>query len=190
MASSRKARDVDLLDALEALNPEPFEGDVWRVLREGREPLQGYPTGARWDPPGGFDVLYTSLDPHGARAEVFFHLNRAPVFPSQTVYLLHRIGVRTRKTLRLADKNALAALKVDAARFSELDYRRTQAIGDAAYFLGFDGLLVPSARWECQNLILFTDRIDPNDGLVVSASKPVDWQAWRTQQTPQDDTER
>ncbi len=180
MASGRKARDVELLDALESLTPVPFDGDAWRIIREGREPLQGYPAGARWDPPGVFDVLYTALDPDGAHAEVFFHLNRAPVFPSRTVYLLHRIGVQTRKTLRLADMNALAALKVDTGRYSELDYTRTQAIGDAAHFLGFDGLVVPSARWEGQNLVLFLDRLDPNDPLNVASSEPVDWPAWRT----------
>ncbi len=182
MASGRKARDVELLDALESLTPEQFDGDVWRIIRKGREPLQGYPAGARWDPPGVFDVLYTALDPEGARAEVFFHLNRAPVFPSRTVYLLHTIRVQTRQTLQLADMNALAALKVDTDRFSDLDYTRTQAIGDAAHFLGFDGLIVPSARWECQNLILFMDRLDPNDQLNVTKSEPVDWPEWRARQ--------
>ena len=108
-----------------------------------------------------------------------FHLNRAPVFPSRTVYYLYRITVETKNTLRLADMSALAALKVDAQRYSDLDYSQTQAIGDAAHFLGFDGLIVPSARWEGLNLILFTDRIDPDDGLAVSAREPVDWQAWR-----------
>ncbi len=182
MAAGRKARDVDLLDALDALDREPFDGDVWRIAREGRSPLQGYPAGARWDPPGGFDVIYSTLDPDGARAEIFFHLMRAPVFPSRTVYLLHTLRVRMRKTVRLADMSAFAALKVDTARYSELDYAQTQAIGDAAHFLGFDGLLVPSARWDCLNLVIFMDRIDPNDDWVISASEPVDWKAWRTQQ--------
>lgn len=184
MASGREARDVDLLDALELLPPEPIESDVWRIVRVGREPLQSNPVGARWDPPNGFDVLYTALDPDGANAEIYYHLNRAPVFPSSTVYVLHTIRVRTKKTLRLSDMSALAALKVDVERYSEPDYARTQAIGDAAHFLGFDSLLVPSARWECSNLILFMDRMDPNDEPVVLASDPVDWPAWREKARP------
>lgn len=180
MAGGRKARDVDLLDALDALDKVPFDGDVWRIVRESKNPLQGYPAGARWDPSGGFDVVYTTLDADGARAEIFFHLMRAPVFPARTVYLLHRLRVRMRKTLRLADMSALAALKVDTARYSALGYAQTQAIGDAAHFLGFDGLIVPSARWDCQNLVIFMDRIDPNDDWIISESVPVDWQAWRT----------
>ena len=88
-----------------------------------------------------------------------------------------------RKTVRLADMSALAALKVDIARYSELDFPQTQAIGDAAHFLGFDGLIVPSARWDCQNLVIFTDRVDPKDDWVVGAGDPVDWKAWRKLKT-------
>ena len=183
MTGGRKARDVDLLDALDALDREPFVGEVWRIVRQGRNPLQGYRAGARWDPPGVFDVIYTSFEPDGARAEIFFHLMRAPVFPDRAVYLLHRLGVRMRKTVRLADMSALAALKVDIARYSELDFPQTQAIGDAAHFLGFDGLIVPSARWDCQNLVIFTDRVDPKDDWVVGAGDPVDWKAWRKLKT-------
>lgn len=179
MAAAREARDVELLDALEALPHEPFGGDVWRIVREGRDPLLSYPSGVRWDPLGGFDVLYTALDPDGAHAEIFFHLNRAPVFPSRTVYYLYTIRIQTRRTLRLADMSALAGLKVDTARYSALEYSQTQAIGDAAHFLGFDGLIVPSARWQGLNLILFMDRLDPDDELAVSPCEPVDWQAWR-----------
>ena len=68
---------------------------------------------------------------------------------------------------------------MDAERYSALDYSRTQAIGDAAHFLGFDGLIVPSARCESLNLILFMDRIDLDEELAVTAPEPVDWQAWR-----------
>jgi hypothetical protein len=86
--------------------------------------------------------------------------------------------VRTARTLRLADMAALESLGVAAGRYGDLDYRRTQEIGDAAFFLGFDGLIVPSARWSCQNLALFTDRFAPED-LTVEASEVVDWPAWR-----------
>jgi RES domain-containing protein len=183
MRTPRKVRDPDLLDALEALTAEAFEGEVWRIVRQGRDPLLGYPAGARWDPPGGFDVLYTALRADGARAEIYFHLNRAPVFPSGTTFLLHRIDVRTRRTLRLADLGALAALGVDVGRYAEVNYRqvptRTQEIGDAAFFLGFDGLIVPSARYAGDNLVLFLDRLEPERDLAVLESAPVDWEAWR-----------
>ncbi len=179
--TERHARDLALLDALDTLPRVPFEGDVWRIVRQERDPLQGYPAAARWDP-GSFDVLYTSLAREGALEEIHFHLSRQPVFPSKVQTVLHRIAVRTKRTLKLADLAALQALGVAIDTFGDLNYQRSQEIGDAAQFLGFDGILAPSARWACQNLILFTDRLEPGD-LQVTASETVDWAAWRAERT-------
>lgn len=172
----RRARDLLLLDFLDALPREPFEGEVWRIVRAERDVLQGYPAGARWDP-GRFDVLYTSRAREGALEEIHFHLSRQPVFPSKLQSVLHRIAVRTARTLRLG-RDELAELGVSAESYALLDYRRTQEIGDAAQFLGFDSLLIPSARWACDNLVLFTDSI-PLEHLTVLSSEPVDWNSWR-----------
>lgn len=177
MPNGRKARDLELLDAVDALERIPFEATVWRAVREGRDPLQGHASAGRWDP-GIFDVLYTALERDGALAEIHFHLSRQPVFPSKIRYHLHEIAVRTRKTLRLADMRALARLGVEEARYAEVLYARTQEIADAAHFLGFDGILAPSARWPCLNLTLFTDRFAP-DHLSSVRSKPVDVASWR-----------
>ncbi|MBX9797038.1 RES family NAD+ phosphorylase [Sphingomonas sp.] len=178
----RRARDLELLDSLDRHQGVAFRGEVWRIVRAGRDVLQGYPAGARWDP-GRFDVLYTALERDGALAEIHFHLTRQPVFPSKLQSVLHRLSVSTRRTLKLADLGAIAELGVSADAYQSLDYAATQAIGDAAYFLGFDGILAPSARWPCQNLILFTDRLGPGD-LEVVDGEPVDWAAWRAARRP------
>ena len=175
--AERRARDLDLLDALDAHAGVSFEGEVWRIVREERDVLQGYPAGARWDP-GTFDVLYTSLQREGALEEIHFHLSRQPVFPSKVRSVLHRISVRTERTLELVDLAAVEKLGVSVEDYGKLCYGRTQEISDAAAFLGFDGILVPSARWSCQNLVIFCDRFAPED-LTVVESTPVDWNAWR-----------
>lgn len=89
--------------------------------------------------------------------------------------------MKTERTLRVADLAALEALGVSRERYASLSYERTQEIGDAAAFLGFDGILAPSARWPCQNLILFLDRLAPHD-LTVLEQESVDWIAWRDSQ--------
>jgi len=175
--ADRRARDPDLLDALDAHTGVSYEGEAWRIVREERNVLQGYAAGARWDP-GTFDVLYMSLAREGALEEIYFHLSRQPVFPSKIRSVLHRIALRTRRTLRLADMSALADLGVPVETYGDLNYRRSQEIADAAAFLGFDGIIAPSARWRCDNLILFSDRFSPED-LSVLDSEPVDWMAWR-----------
>src|ERR1700680_773285 len=166
MPGARKPRDPALLDALDAFERVRYTGETWRVVRDGRDPLQGSASGGRWDPTL-FDVLYTSLDPDGAVAEVHFHLSRQPVFPSRIKYELHRIGVRAEKALRLPDLDA--PLGVDPARYREILYEPTQAIGDAAYFLGFESIIAPNARWSCSNLILFTDQIAVADLEVIES---------------------
>jgi len=177
--TERRARDLELLDALDAHRGVAFEGTVWRIVRQGGDPLQGYPARARWDP-GTFDVIYTSLHREGSLAEIHFHLSRQPVFPSKLVSVLHKISVRTTRTLKLANLEAVERLGVAKDRYGEFAYERTQAIGDAAAFLGFDGMMVPSARWECLNLVLFTDRFSPEE-MTVEHNEVVDWSEWRRQ---------
>src|SRR4051795_13654947 len=96
---------------------------------------------------GTFDVLYTSFERDGAIAEIHALLSLQPVFPSRDVWFANRLKIRAAQTLRVADLPTLARLGVSAARYAERDYEKTQEIADAAYFLGFDGLIVPSARW-------------------------------------------
>jgi RES domain-containing protein len=117
MPGARKPRDPALLDALDAFDRVSYTGETWRVVRDGRDPLPGSASGGRWDPTL-FDVLYTSLDADGAVAEVHFQLSRQPVFPSKSRYGLHRIRVRTEKTLRLPDLDAMIPLGVDPARYA------------------------------------------------------------------------
>jgi hypothetical protein len=57
----------------------------------------------------------------------------------------HRTRVGTQKTLRLPDLNSMVPLGVDPARCREIRYGPTQAISDAAYFLGSDSIIAPNA---------------------------------------------
>jgi hypothetical protein len=50
--------------------------------------------------------------------------------------------------------------------------------------LEFDGLLVPSARADCTNLVLFLDRVSDLGHLVVLQSDAVDWTTWRKRRRP------
>jgi RES domain-containing protein len=173
----RKPRDLALLDAVDACTREEFTGAAWRIVREGRDPLLGSLSAARWDP-GTFNVLYTALARDGALAEIHFHLSRQPVFPSRIQFHLYELRVRAEGLLRLPDIAALERLGIERENYADPLYARTQEIGDAAQFLGFAGMIVPSARWSGYNLVLFTDRLDP-DALAFHTQEPIDWAAWR-----------
>jgi RES domain len=183
MAGPRRVHDRAILDALDAIDPMPFEGEVWRVISKGRDPLRGSSTHGRWSPNGEFEVLYTSLVREGALAEVGYRLSSEPIWPSRLQHEIHRIEVRTEKTLHIADLAALQSLGVDISNYQGFDYGMTQAITSAAHFLMFDGMLVPSARADYANLVLFLDRPSEHGHLVVRQSEPVNWAAWKEKTT-------
>jgi hypothetical protein len=62
-------------------------------------------------------------------------------------------------------------------RAASYEYTATQAIAAAANFLEFDAMLVPSARFNTTNLVVFRDRIQTPPEL--SSSEEVDWAKWR-----------
>ena len=121
-------------------------------------------------------MLYTSLEREGALAEIAFHWSQLTPLPSKPV-MLHRLRVITKNSLRLI-RTQLSSLGVEPAHFGQLGYAQTQAIGEAAAFLGCDGLIAPSARWDCDNLILFNDNHGIENELEVLSSESVDWIAW------------
>jgi RES domain-containing protein len=94
------------------------------------------------------------------------------------VHEIHAIDVSTENTLQFADVEALTGFGIDPARYNGFDYAACQALAAAAHFMEFDGLLVPSARHSCQNLVVFMDR-SAAATLEVRSTQSVDWLAWR-----------
>lgn len=185
MSSNSKVRDSRLIDALEGLPRKRIDGVAWRVVREGRDPLQCSASGGRWDD-GTFDVLYTSREQDGAISEMFFHLLRGqPIFPSKVRYSLFELNIVADELMALS-MNDLTALGLDATKFGQLaynerthEYPRTQDVAETAHFLDCDGLIVPSARWSCDNIVLFCDRLKPGAIEVVRDHGNIDWKAWQ-----------
>src|ERR1700737_4671753 len=103
MSSGSRVHDRSVLDALEKLDPEPFDSDVWRVARKGRDPLRGSSANGRWGAPGELEVLYTSEQRDGALAEVGFRLFSGPGWPSLIQHEIHVLAVKMERMLRLVD---------------------------------------------------------------------------------------
>lgn len=175
--------DQALVDRLSALPVSEFAGEVFRATRPSADPLAPSVSGGRWSPPPvgdtGVSALYTSLDSDGATAEVASFLADLTPPPRERLIKVSRLGVAFRKSLRLT-RAGLPILGVDMARFGERDYSRTQQIGAALAFLGLDGLIAPSARWPCDNLVIFSDNHSIADRLEVIDHREVGWRAWAT----------
>ena len=177
-----RPRDTRLIDALDGRAGVGVDEIVWRIAREGRDPTQCAATGGRWDD-ASFDVLYTSRTREGALAEMQFHLSRGqPVVPSRLRFTLHEIAVRLNNALDLSEPGNLGALGLDMAAYGQLsyveratEYPRTQQIAEVAHFLGYDGLIVPSARAAVANVVVFCERVAEGQLRAVRDDGVVDW---------------
>lgn len=139
--------------------------------------MRGAVANGRWNAIGEFEVLYTSLVSEGALAEVGFRLSLEPVWPSKIEHEIHTLRIKADRGLILDDLRDLEKLGVNTARYETFDYAATQAIAAAAYFLEFDAVVVPSARYETSNLVVFLDRLQTPPELINTSS--VDWSIWR-----------
>jgi RES domain-containing protein len=175
--------DRELLDRLAAFTPIRFEGEVFRTTRRGLNPLAASRSGGRWMVPDEAQTLYTSCERDGAIAEVVYHWRQLTPLPSKPL-VVHTLDVRTQKSLRLG-RAELVDLGVDWGSYGTVASRLTQAIGAAIAHLEYDGLIAPSARWSCDNVILFPlNHEGMEDTLVARHAEDVDWQEWMRKNAP------
>jgi hypothetical protein len=116
------------------------------------------------------------MDRNGAMAEMSFHLSMLTPLPTKPI-AMHRLQVSVYKAISI-ERTDFPLLGIDPNKFASLDYDRCQTVGDAAGFLGFDALLVPSARWHCKNLVLLQDSLDLSSFPELLETEEVDWQVW------------
>lgn len=158
-------RDSALLDALEDLRQAPYESHVWRSVGQGRDPTDCWRSGGRWDDKS-FDVLYTSETREAAIEERRFHLFMGqPIAPSKLSYELFELAVSLEGVIELPDLASLKAVGMNTngygrASYAEKDneYPPSQTIAEACFFLGADGILVPTARHGSRNLVVFCEQ--------------------------------
>jgi hypothetical protein len=105
-----------------------------------------------------------------------------PVMPSKVRYRMFEIELLLGRSLQLLDLEALSQIGLNTETFGRLSYEqrndeypRTQEIGEVAHFLDFDGLIVPSARSDAKNVVVFCDKVDGLRESTVSDRGMIDW---------------
>jgi hypothetical protein len=89
---------------------------------------------------------------------------------------VHLIAVETERTLRLDDLGSLSPLGVEIARYHTVRLSGDPSDRRGSVFLEFDGLIAPSARFACANLVIFTER---STGLALKKSQAIAWENLR-----------
>jgi hypothetical protein len=173
--------DNELLDLLTELPRRQFQGTVFRATGMSVDPTAASVNGGRWSPRPDKDwavpTLYTSLQREGALSEVSSFLADLTPVPRRGILKVTRLDITLHEAVRL-EPHDLSRLGVDMALYGRRDYTRTQQIGAALAFLGIDGLMAPSARWKCDNVMVFQVNHDTINNIVVGPDEAVDWRSW------------
>lgn len=148
--------DREFLDKLDQLRAGRWRGEVFRHMFGDYPPERENQRGARWNPPET-PAIYTSLTRNVALAEANFQISLQPIRPTarRTIY---RIRVVLGSIIDLSDRSRLVALGISEDDLASLDLDVCQRVGGAIEWLGNDGLLVPSARADGVNLVIFPNQ--------------------------------
>lgn len=155
----------------------PWSGEVFRatsVEYANRDDLltgQGAKrAGGRWNPPGGFAAVYTSLTPETALAEYLAHHRYFGFADSDAMpYVMVGIDMKLRKVLDLTEGAVRKALSVSLARMTDPGWRKatrhealTQALGRLCFEAGLEAVVVPSAAAAgTANLVVLPGNVNP-----------------------------
>ena len=133
--------------------------------------------GGRWNPPG-IAVIYASLSPETAMAESLAH-HRYYGLPVEDAMprTFVAIDADLHHVLDFRDGQIRKRLQVSEERILTIDWRRelqtghqpiTHTIGRAAYEIGWEGVIVPSAAHSSgHNLLVFPDNLQSISRIAV-----------------------
>ena len=85
-----------------------------------------------------------------------------------------KLRVRLKRAVEL-DFGALETLRVWQSKYGGREYSRTQEISDAVNYLGYGGLIVPCARYECRNLIIYVQNLTGDCVVEEDDSRVFEW---------------
>ena len=168
-------RDPELLEYLESCRHGRFDGIVKRVVWADRSPIQGSNSGrGRWNSPDcQFEVLNTSLAAEGADAEFEAFWLLFEQRPDRRA-LNWKLRVRLLRVVELGFEE-FGKLGIEPTVYRTRDYSRTQEISDALNYLGCDGLIAPSARYDCNNLVVYMQNLNRDCFLEEINSREFLW---------------
>lgn len=165
-----------LVDAIDRLEPIAYVGDLFRHVAAGRHPLSGAGArsqGGRWNPPQSFATLYLADQKSTVEAEFRRMADRQGLEPAQFLpRRIYKLEVELQAVTDLT-RSSLPPQALANLDLSSDDLTATQAVGEAAQYLGREAILAPSAAGEGNVLAVFIDRLLPE-----SRVDDVDFEVW------------
>jgi RES domain-containing protein len=162
----------ELLDLLQEAQVGALEATVYRHMFADYRPDLANTRGARWNPPD-VPAIYTSLQRETALAEAEFRIS-LDAFRPRVKRTLYELRIELGEVLDLSSREELLAVGVGEAELTSDDPQACQLVGGAVAWLGCDGLLVPSARHDGTNLVIFPAAQDPDALFEVTHTELVE----------------
>jgi RES domain-containing protein len=136
-------------------------------------------SGGRWNPKASFPVLYTSLTPETALAEIKAHYDYYELdFADATPTVLTSIDVDLHHVLDITNGRVRTGLRISLKRMKGEDWRKinrnnqislTQSLGRKLKEEGFEAILVPSfASLKSCNLVIFPENLRPTSSISIA----------------------
>jgi RES domain-containing protein len=169
--------DSGLVACIDGLPATAYEGEAFRHLAPGYDPLSGRGArirGGRWNPSDSFSVLYLGLDRATVTAEFHRLAERERRDPSDFLprsFYRYELTLQNLVDIRTAD--AADALGLSPAELSSDQLEPCQRVGLAAHHAGREGILARSATGEGIVVALFLDAMQPRSTIA-----PTEMESW------------
>jgi RES domain-containing protein len=160
-----------VVQKVDSLAPVAYEGAAHRHIEPSRNPLSGAGArinGGRWNPRDSFSVLYLGLTRATVDAE--FERMARRMGRSTEDFLPRRFvayTLRLASVLDLRPDSALADVGLSMADLASDDLVKCQQVGEAAHYLGLEGILAPSATSRGVVLAVFPDRLGGSSSILI-----------------------
>lgn len=165
--------DPRIAEALARLATIDAPNEVWKHTFVGQSPIAPNTRGGRWNP-RDVPAIYLALERETAVAEGRYLIAQQPqpIRRGRTLYRITLAGLGN--VLDLRDRAVLRSLGVSDAELGAPDFEACQLVGGTAEWLGHAGLVVPSARIDGFNLVIYERKASDRLSLAPLEFEPLD----------------